>query len=200
MISIDPATLRTREIYGLMIESIVPRPIAFVSSVSAEGVRNCAPFSYFMGVSSRPPILALSIGVRRDRSPKDTAANIRATGEFVVNVVDEDTVAACVAAAAEVPPEVDELELCGLHALESEVVSPPRLAESPLQMECRLERLIEVGEAPQHLVLGEIVRFHVDERVWSDGHVDVAALRPVGRLGGALYAKVRDPFAIERPR
>jgi flavin reductase (DIM6/NTAB) family NADH-FMN oxidoreductase RutF len=196
----DPAGLATREIYALMIGAIVPRPIAFVSTLSPEGVANCAPFSYFMGVSSRPPILALSVGVRRDGRPKDTAANIRATEEFVVNVVDGALAERCVRASAEVEPEVDEFELAGLAKLPSELVRPPRIAESPVQMECRLERCLEIGAQPQFLILGEVLRFHVAERVWKDGAIDQAALDPVGRLGGELYARQSELFRIARPR
>lgn len=199
MPSFDPAAMRARELYALMIGAIVPRPIAFVSTLSADGVANCAPFSYFMGVSSQPPILAISVGVRRDGRPKDTAANIRATGEFVVNVVDVALAQACVQASAEVEPEVDEFLLAGLEKQPSELVRPPRIAASPVQMECRLERCLEIGAAPQHLILGEVLRFHVAERVWKDGAIDIAALDPLGRLGGELYAHQREPFAIPRP-
>ncbi len=195
---IDPDTLEPREAYRLFITCIVPRPIAFVSTVSPEGVTNAAPFSFFGGVSSNPPMLAVSIGRRRGEE-KDTARNIRATGEFVVNVVTEDLAGRMNQASASYAADVSEFDAVGLTPLPSDVVAPPRIAESPLHMECVAERTLEVGAGPNLLAIGRVVRFHIDDALYSEGEVDVEALRPVGRLGGPRYARVRDLFELERP-
>lgn len=199
MIHIDLGTLSGREVYALMTECIVPRPIAFVATRSREGVTNCAPFSYFMGVATKPPMLAISVGTKRDRSPKDTARNARETHELTVNVVDEDLIAACVRAAEELPHDVSEFDRTGLTAVDSIHVRAPRIAEARVQMECRVDRVLEIGPVPQYLILAEILCVHLHEDVVREGHVDPSALRPVARLGGTLYATLGKLFEVDRP-
>jgi len=188
-----------------MVSAIVPRPIAWISTRSAEGRDNLAPFSYFNGVSSRPPILLVCIGSRRwngEVVKKDTLRNIEETGEFVVHASTEAMAERINATAAELPPGESEIEKLGLTAVPSEVVSPPRILESPLALECRLDRVIPVGEpARTGVVLGEIVRFHVDEAVWDAEAraVDPHKLRPVARLGGRKWARRFEVFEQERP-
>ncbi|MGB7741920.1 MAG: flavin reductase family protein, partial [Terracidiphilus sp.] len=158
---IDPAQLEYNDIYKLMVGIIVPRPIAFVSTIDAAGVLNLAPFSYFTACGSNPPVVCFSTAVRAGaRSHKDTLRNVEATGEFVVNVVSEEFAAQMNATAAEVPPEVDEFVLSGLTPLASDLVKPPRVAESKVQMECRLYQIVTVSEKPGGgiLVLGEVLR------------------------------------------
>ena len=197
---VDPAEHPPREIYALLISAIVPRPIALTSTSDGRGGRNLAPFSFFMGVSSAPPVLALSAVNRRDGQKKDTLRNIEATGEFVVNVVSEDMAEAMNLASADFPYGHDEFELAGLTPVPGVRVSAPRVAESPVQMECRLERILEVGTQPAYLVLGEIVLFHLREDVLTEGRVDATKLRPVARLGASDYAHVRDVFSMSRPQ
>lgn len=193
---LDPAELSRRDRYYWMIGAIVPRPIAFVSTRAADGALNLAPFSYFVGVGSNPPTVALGLGSRRDGSPKDTLANATATGELVINVVTEAMAEAMVATSADFPPEVSEFEACGFTPAPSTKVAPPRVAESPIALECTLAGTQEVGGST--LLLAEIVWIHCDDAVTTDGLPDPAKLRPLARLGGQLYAGLGDIFPIER--
>ncbi len=199
---LDPAQMSVRERYFLMIGAIVPRPIAFVSTASAAGVPNVAPMSFFNGVSSTPPIVSVSLASRRGEK-KDTLRNIEETGEFVVNVVDEALAEKMNLASGDYPPEGNEFDIAGLAAVPSDLVRPPRVGESPIALECRLVRTIDVGEPPHRtaLVLGEIVRIHArDDLVLKDFHVDPEKLRAIGKMGGPLYCRTRDRFAMERPK
>ena len=199
---IDPAVTDYRNIAKLMVHSIVPRPIAFVSSVSTEGVLNLAPFSYFTVASGNPPVICFAPIVRRDGSKKDTLHNIEATGEFVVNVVSEEFAAKMNVTSGEYPPDVDEFALSGLTPVASEVVKAPRVKESHVNMECRLMKIVPVSERPGGgcLVLGEVVRFHVDDAMMSEFAVDPDQLGAVGRMGGATYSRTADRFELERPK
>jgi len=196
---IDPCELSHSQAHALFISALVPRPIAWVSTLSPEGRPNLAPFSFFMGVASDPPTLAVAIGRRRG-ALKDTARNLEARGEFVVNVVSEAVARAMVNTSADFPPEVNEFEAAGLTALPSERVAPPRVKESLVHMECRLERLITIGRSETSLAIGEVVLFHLDDRLWTGSDIDVEALRPLGRLGRAPYAPVGQVWDIPRPR
>jgi len=196
-LEIDPERLDRRAAYRLMISVIVPRPIALVSTISAEGRTNLAPFSFFNGVSSQPPIVMLAVGGRR-KGRKDTWNNIEATGEFVVNVVIPEIVDAMVVASGDYPPEVDEIDLTHLTRVPSRRVRPPRIGESPVQMECRLEKLEEV--AGTALILGRVLLYHVRDDLLEGGGVDPSRLRPVARLGGELYSRLGEIFEKPRPR
>jgi flavin reductase (DIM6/NTAB) family NADH-FMN oxidoreductase RutF len=206
MLSINPAGQPQRQIYKLMTGIIVPRPIALVSTLDANGAANVAPFSFFCGVGSAPPALAFCPALRSDgeRSGqrKDTLRNVEETGEFVVNVVSDEIAAAANATAAEVAPEVSEFELAGLTPLESEVVRAPRVAESPAQMECRLLQIVYTSHQPGGgvLVLGEIVRFHIREELFDNFRVDPAALDAVGRMAGNTWVRTRDRIELIRPK
>jgi len=196
VISIDPDALDRRGLYDLLTSCILPRPIAWVTSQSPDGVCNAAPFSFFNGVSSQPPIISVAIGLRRGNK-KDTLSNIEATGEFVVNVVDASMGQAMVDTSIEHPPEVDELEVVGLETEPSEVVTPPRIKGVPVAMECRLVQSVEVGGGVSTLVLGEVVRFHVREGIQhDDGRVDPTKWTPLGRLGGQGYSAVTEILEI----
>ncbi len=194
---LDPAALTPAEVYHFMIGVVVPRPIAFVSTVNPGGRFNVAPFSYFNAITNRPPLLGISINSRRG-VPKDTLRNIRETGEFVVNTVDEALGARMVHTSGDWPEEVDEFALTGLTPVPSDRVRPPRVGESPVAMECRVHRLIELGNA--WFVVGEMLCAHVKDEVLTDGRVDVLKLRPLGRLGGDGYSVVREPIDMPRPR
>ena len=193
----DPTILTPADFYRFMISAIVPRPIAFVSTVSAAGRTNLAPFSYFVALTNRPPLLGVSIN-RRGEGLKDTVRNIRETGEFVVNVVHEPLLERMVRTSGDWSSEVSEFELVGLTPLASERVRAPRVAESPIQMECRLHREIELGDAT--FMVGEIVLAHASDDVITAERIDVEKLRPVGRLGGDGYSVVRDVIRVARPK
>jgi flavin reductase (DIM6/NTAB) family NADH-FMN oxidoreductase RutF len=200
---IDPKTTDVLNVYKVMIGAIVPRPIAFVSTVSREGIRNLAPFSFFTGVSANPPIVCFC-PTRRDGgdSRKDTLRNIIATREFVVNVVSEEFAEQMNITSAEFPPEVDEFEASGLTPIPSDLVRPPRVAESHVHMECRLYMALEFGELPLsgNLVLGEVLRFHVDDQYFDNYKIDPDKLKPIGRMGGAAYTRTSDRFDMQRPK
>jgi flavin reductase (DIM6/NTAB) family NADH-FMN oxidoreductase RutF len=200
---IDPSQHDHADIYKLMIGIIIPRPIAFVSSIDVAGVRNLAPFSYFTACSSNPPVVCFCTSVRSGPRPhKDTLENIRATCEFVVNVVSEEIAEQMNKTSAEVPPEVDEFVLSGLTPVASDLVKPPRVAESKVQMECKLRQIVPVSEKPGGgiLVLGEVLRFHILESVLDGFKVDPGELKAIGRMGGPTYVRTHDRFNMERPR
>ncbi len=199
----NPSEHPNVEIYKLMIGAIVPRPIAFVSTVDASGAHNLAPFSFFTGCSANPPVVCFSTTVRTGPAPlKDTLRNVRESGEFVVNVVSEEFAEQMNACSADVPPEIDEFELSGLTPLASELIRPPRVAESHVQMECRLRQIVTVSEKPGggYLVLGDVLLFHIDEAVLDGDKIDPARLRAIGRMGGPTYTRTSDRFDIARPK
>jgi len=198
MVSIDPGELAPRELYALHISALLPRPIAWVSTVNAAGIRNLAPFSFFGGVTSDPPIMSLGIGSRRGVE-KDSLANIRATGEFVINMVDEELAPSMVLTSGDFPAGVDEFEIAGIESAPSSKVRPPRVKRSPVAMECRVERILRVGRSGGHLVLGEAVFFHVRRDLWVGGQVSPEGFRPVARLGSTAYAKMGEIFHSPRP-
>lgn len=207
MISFDPAKHQQRDIYKLMAGIIVPRPIALVSTVDASGNTNLAPFSFFAGVGSAPPTVLFCpalrpAGTEQAGQRKDTLRNVEETREFVINVVSEAIAAQTNETAAEVGPEVDEFKLSGLTPLPSEAVRPPRVAESPAQMECRLMQVIYTGDKPASgvVVLGEVVRFHVREDLVEDFRVDPAGLDAVGRMAGNTWVRTRDRMELIRPK
>ena len=189
---LDPHDLAPRETYFLLTSLVVPRPIAWVSSLSADGTRNLAPHSYFNIISSAPPIVHFtSTGV------KDTLRNVRATGEFVVNVVSRDLLEEMNTTAADFPPGEDEFAWAGLEAAPSETVAPQRVARARAALECRVRDTLSMGNGT--MVFGDVTRFHVAEEVWRGGRVDLAALEPVGRLSGGAYAFVNDVHHRPRP-
>ena len=203
----DPHVIDSAAMYKLLIGSVVPRPIAWVSSVDAEGVRNLAPFSYFMAITHDPPTIAFSSGPRGAeigggvRGKKDTLHNVEVTREFVVNVVDDALAEAMNVTSGDYAADVDEFAKAGLVAAPSVKVKAPRVAAAPVSMECRLAQVIPVGNLPHHLIVGEIVHMHVRDDVFdpASGRLDMHRLRPVGRLAGHLYTHVHDIFEMKRP-
>jgi len=188
--------------FKTMLSCVLPRPIAFVSTISAEGVPNLAPFSFFNAVGSNPPAVMFSPCTKADGTDKDTIHNLRAVGEFVVNVVSYDIKDAMNQTSFAYPPEVDEFEAAGFTPLPSKFVKPPRAAESPVHLECKLIDIVPVGKGPlaANICLGEVLCFHLAEEVaLSDGTADVAGLDLVGRLGGPDYSTTRDRFALPKP-
>ncbi len=193
---IDPASLSPRDAYRLMISCIIPRPIAFVTTLSRDGVTNLAPFSFFNGVSSDPPVISIAVATKRDGSKKDTWRNIEETGEFVVNVVVPELMDAVIIGARELPHNVSELDLSGLKTAPSALVKPPRVVESPINLECRLLRIVDVEETG--LILGRVVMVHAKDEILEGGRVDPRRLTFVGRMGDDFYCRVTELFERKR--
>jgi flavin reductase (DIM6/NTAB) family NADH-FMN oxidoreductase RutF len=200
---INPPDHDYRDIYKLMIGAIVPRPIAFVSTLSREGILNLAPFSFFTGVSANPPVICFSPMIRgSDGNRKDTLNNIETTREFVVNIVSEDFAVQMNICSTEFPPEVDEFQQSGLTPISSDLVKAPRVKESKINLECRLLQVLHVSPKPLggSLVLGEVLRFHIADELWDDYRIDPNKLRPIGRMGGPTYTRTTDRFDLVRPK
>ena len=177
--------------YKLLIGSVIPRPIAWVSTLSADGVRNVAPFSFFNGFGANPVILGFATMSTAEMPRKDTLNNVRAVGEYVINITTEATLAQMDTTGRIYPPEVDEFEVAGLTPAPSVVVKPPRVLESPINFECELFKLVPLGdgEGASTLILGRAVHLHVDDAVLRDGKIDPGLLLPVARMGGPFYAR-----------
>jgi flavin reductase (DIM6/NTAB) family NADH-FMN oxidoreductase RutF len=189
-------------VYRTLIEVVTPRPIAWVSSIDAQGRVNLAPFSFFNAVGANPPAVVFSAGLRRDGSKKDTLHNVEATGEFVVNAAVADLAAQVNLSAKELPPGESEVELAGLTLAPSRKVKPPRVAESPAHLECVLRQVVPIGDGPgsSRLVIGEVVLLEVADALLDDkGRVDPHKLRTIGRLGGDWYCQTSDLFQMKRP-
>ena len=196
---LDPQTFGN--FYPVLTGVVVPRPIAFVSTVSPDGVPNLAPYSFFNVAATHPPKIVFSSSRRAVPKAKDTLANVEATGEFVVNVVVDAIAAAMNATAAEFPAAISEFEVAGLTPAPSVKVQAPRVAESPVNMECRLQRVIDLGRGDQRhgLVIGEIVLLHIRDDL-IDGHrINHQLLQPTGRLAGSMYCHTADVFEMPRP-
>lgn len=202
MLSIDPSKNTERENYKFLIGSIIPRPIAFVTTMSRDGILNGAPFSYFTIVSPNPPLISLSIQRSHGRQ-KDTARNIMDTNEFVVHIVDELNVEKVNQTAAVLPPDQSEIDLANLTPIESMKISVPGIKEAKIRMECLLEQSFELGgtDAPScDLIIGKIVRFHIKDDLYENGRINPRGLGAVSRLAGNDYAKIGEIFTIERPK
>lgn len=202
LLSIDPASLSERENYKFLIGSIIPRPIAFVTTSSKDGVLNGAPFSYFNIVSSNPPMISLSIQ-RPSGRQKDTARNIIESKEFVVHIVDEQNVEKINKTAANLPPEESEIELAHLSPVESVKISVPGIKEAKIRMECSLEHSLELGGTETlgcDFIIGKVVQFHIEEDIYENGRINPRGLAAVSRLAGNYYAKIGEIFDIERPQ
>jgi flavin reductase (DIM6/NTAB) family NADH-FMN oxidoreductase RutF len=196
---VDPASTPSLAIYKLLIGSVVPRPIAFVSTVSTDGVFNLAPFSFFNVICAEPPTVCFSTGFRVPS--KDTLANVQATGEFVVNIVSEEIAEQMNLCSGEYPHGVSEFEISGLTPVPSDLVKPPYVGESHVNMECKLVQMVEVSTLPRGgtLIIGEVVRFHIAEAIVDNFRVDPDKLRAIGRMGGNWYTRTRDRFEMIRP-
>ncbi len=182
---------------------VVPRPIGWLTTLSRNGVVNLAPFSFFNGVASDPPVVVAGINGRQPHGPKDTLTNCRETGEFVANMATWDLREAMNLTSASLPAEVDEMALAGLTPAPSNLVTPPRVAESPINLECRVLQFVDLpSNDPESLntaVFGQVVGIHIADSVLSDGRVDTAKIKPVARLGYMEYAVVEEVFDMPRP-
>lgn len=202
LISIDPQQLTERENYKLMIGSIIPRPIAFVTSLTKEGILNGAPFSYFNIVTANPPMISISVQ-RRDGDRKDTSRNIMEKKEFVVHIVDETNVEQINETAATLSSKESEIEKAKLTEIPSDVIETPGIQEAKVRLECELEKIIELGnsdEVTTDLIIGKIVKMHFDELVYNEGNIVYRELNAVSRLAGSDYAKIGEIFTKTRPK
>ena len=196
----DFETMSPQDCYKLVVSSVVPRPIAWVVSQDAAGVVNAAPFSFFNAFSDSPVVVGFGVGPRPEGAPKDTAANIRATGQFVVCLVSEAVVQGMNVTAVDFPPGVDELAEAGLTTLPSAKVKPPRIAESPVALECETFQLVPAGR--HTIVLGRVVAMHIRDDCMLDvarHYVDTPKLGLIGRMHGrGWYARTSDRFEVPR--
>ncbi|RAS75271.1 flavin reductase family protein [Priestia endophytica] len=202
MLSIEPGSMSERENYKFLIGSIIPRPIAFVTTTSKDGILNGAPFSYFNIVSSNPPMISLSIQ-RSEGKQKDTARNIIESKQFVVHIVDEQNVEKINKTAASLAPNQSEIELANLTPVESVKISVPGVKEAKIRMECSLEHSLELGgsDSPgSDLIIGKVVQFHIEQDIYKNGRIDPSGLAAVSRLAGDNYAKIGEIFEVKRPK
>jgi len=199
---IKPQDLEKKDLHELFVSTMLPRPIAFVSTVSQEGIFNLAPFSFFTPISMVPPVIGFSIVWKRDGQKKDTLRNIEFSKEFVVTVVTESIAEAMNQTSADYPSNVSEFKEVGFTPIKADVVKAPLVVESPVNMECKLLQVIEFGKAPTgtSFVLGEVILFHIRDDVWAGDHADISRLKPVGRLGEDLYCRATDLFEMKRPK
>ncbi|MBN9083601.1 MAG: flavin reductase [Rhizobiales bacterium 62-17] len=181
-----PETLEAEPAYKLLTGIVVPRPIAWITTMSIEGVVNLAPFSCFTIVSSAPPLIGINIGLKAGQA-KDTGRNIKASGEFVVHIADETMIEQIHLSAVEYPPDVSEVELLGLDLLPSETIAVPRLAAPSIAMECRFHQSVQFGDTGSEFTVGEITLFHIRDGLCTDYKIQTESLRPVCRLGGPNY-------------
>jgi flavin reductase (DIM6/NTAB) family NADH-FMN oxidoreductase RutF len=193
---IDPASLASREAYALLVSTVVPRPIAFVTSVNARNVVNAAPYSFFNAIASSPPLVIIS-AARKRGAMKHTTENILLRKEFVINIVNDALVSAMNLSSADFPADVSKMDQLGVTLLPSLKISVPRIAESPVNCECTLYRHIEIGDDPVDLIIGEILRYHVRDEIISNGVIDQKMLKPIGRMGGNYYAAIEALFELK---
>lgn len=198
---IDPGNLEPREIYKLMIGIIVPRAIAWVSTIDGEGRLNLAPFSFYTGITYKPPTVCFSV-IQRGVEKKDTLRNIEVCPEFTLNTVTEEIGEQMNVTSGDYPHGMDEFAIAGLTPIQSDRVRPPRVAESPITMECRKMQIVYVGEPPAQagLVIGEILQIHVrDDLLLPGNRIAIADLHAIGRMAGDFYTRTRDLFEMKRP-
>jgi flavin reductase (DIM6/NTAB) family NADH-FMN oxidoreductase RutF len=202
IMKIDPENLNRQEAHELLVGAILPRPIAWVSTVGRDGVYNIAPFSFFSGMSSIPAIVGFGVGSKRDGGKKDTLVNIEFSKDFVINVVTNDLAEAMNQTSGEYPSHIDEFQVANLTPIKSDLVKPPRVAESPVNMECRLVQILEFGKSPQvsRFIVGEVLRVHIKDEFWIDGVIKGSKLKGIGRMGEDLYCRTMDIFEMKRPR
>lgn len=197
---IDPATLPRKDMYKILIGTVVPRPIAWVSSLNPDGVPNLAPFSYFNIAAIEPPMLLFCPQRRANGSVKDTYRNVKATGEFVLHIVSEALVEPMNQTSADYPYGMDEFEQAGLTSAQSLLVKPPRVADAAVAFECRVDQIVPVGGTTgADVVIGRVLLVHLRDEVYDNGYIVLDALSPVARLAGNDYARVKDTFTIPRP-
>ncbi len=198
---INPDDLDNRGRYKLVIGSILPRPIAWVSTMDEAGRLNLAPFSYFTAVCPTPMTLVFCPGVHPDGRVKDTWRNIEGVPEFVVNITNEATAAQMNRCATLLPPGQSEFEWAGVTPAPSETIRVPRVAEAPIAFECVLDRIVVISDQPGGgaAIFGRVTCVHVRDDIYDNGRIDLEALRPIGRLAGDSYTRTSDVFHMQRP-
>jgi flavin reductase (DIM6/NTAB) family NADH-FMN oxidoreductase RutF len=199
---IDVSSTDVVKIYRTLVEVVTPRPIAWVTTIDAEGRINLAPFSFFNAFGANPPVVVFSPGLRRDGTKKDTLRNLEIVPEFVLNAAVEDLAEPMNATAKELPSGQSEAEYAGLALEPSAKVRPPRVAASPVHLECRVRQIVPIGDGPiaANLVIGEVLLIHIDDSVLDlSGQVDPRKLRTIARLGGDYYCRSTDLFEMKRP-
>ena len=199
---IDVAESNFLDVYHLLVGLVTPRPIAWVTTIDPDGRVNLAPFSFFNAFGANPPVVVFSPTLRRDGGKKDTLRNVEATGEFVLNAAVEPLAEKMNLSSKELPYGQSEVDLTGLRLLPSVKVKPPRIAETPVTMECRLLQIVLLGKGPiaGNLVIGEILVMHIDEAVLDGkGRIDPRKLQTIARLGGDYYCRTSDLFEMKRP-
>lgn len=196
MPSIDPKELGAEQAYRLLTGIVVPRPIAWVTSLSRTGAVNLAPFSAFTFVSPKPPMLAISIG-RKSGVYKDTARNILACEEYVVHIADTPLMNAVHDSSVEHPPEVSEVDVLGLETTASDRIAVPRLTAAPVAMECRFRQCLEFGDTRSRLIVGEVVAFHIKDDLLSNGKIETERLDPIARIAGPNYARLGEIVTLK---
>ena len=208
---VTPSQLTHHELYGTLLNAVAPRPIAWVSTLSAKGRPNLAPFSFFNVVCVSPPLLGFSPGMRTPKKSateaaageaKDTLRNIRETKEFVVNIVTYELAEAMNLTSGDYAPSISEFEVAKLAAAPSKFVLPARVAGSPASFECKLHQILDFNPGPEggSLVIGEIVSIHVEEKYLKEGRLDRNALDLIGRMGGIQYTRTKERFEMVRPK
>lgn len=200
MATFNPSTIDPTDTYKLMTGLVVPRPIGWIGTADAEGRPNLAPYSFFQCIATNPPVVLFSAGVTNGHE-KDSLVNARTTGEFTYNLVDASTAEAMNRSAAALDRGVSEFDFAGLTPEPCEAIAAPRVAEAKASFECRVQQIMELGEAPltHAVVFGQVVRVHVDDDVLDGTRVDFAKLDAIGRLAGNWYSTTRDQFDITRP-
>ena len=193
----DPGIVSRREVYRLLVGSVVPRPIGWASTLGKSGVANLAPFSFFTVVCVVPPMISLTIARNPDGSEKHTLKNARDTGEFCVNVVTHRVWKEMVDSANAFPADDSEFDETGLTPIPSVKIKPPRVKEVPIHFECKLHQVIELGPNRHPLVIGEVIFIHVDPACMTNGYIDMRKLHPIGRLNGFFYATLGEIFERE---
>lgn len=198
---IDLANLDLKDAHDLLVSAVLPRPIAFVSTIGKDGVYNLAPFSYFSVLSTKPAVVGIGIDRKRDGRKKDTQANIEFAKDFVINMVTESMARAMNQASGDYPSDVDEFKETGLTPAQSDLISSPRVIESPVNMECKLMKILKFGEPPRigSFIIGEIIRVHIKDEVWADGVIKAHQVKVIGRLGEDFYCRTMDIFEMKRP-
>lgn len=202
-ISLTPSDLEVPQVYDILVAGIQPRPIAFISTKSAAGVANLAPYSFFIAGGANPPSIVYSPTLGKAGSKKHSLLNVEETGEFVVNAVTREMAESMKGYGATPPDTYDEWKMCGFTPIPSEIVAPARVAESPVQFECRLFALLQHGSNPSSAcyVVGEVVKIHIQESVWDGYSIDPLRFRPISRMGGANYLDTNslELFLLENP-
>lgn len=198
---INPANLSPRDSHHLMVGAIVPRPIAWVSTVDQHGIYNLAPFSAFCIVSLKPAVVGFCVATRRDGQKKDTLRNIESTKDFVINVVTESLAEVMNLTSTPFPHEVSEFTEAGLTPIKADLVKAPLVAESPINMECRIKQILRFGKAStsDSFIIGDLLLVHVKDEFYADGEIQMSKLKAIGRMGGDIYCRAQDLFEMKRP-